>query len=111
MSTTKSAISVNAWARQVVAHVRSLERAHRAGITPRYGQLEDLFDTADRLERHLDESDAGAGVLRCAIADCQRPPVGGNHAWSELCYSCAGAAIATAMHNGSWQPPPLATRP
>lgn len=54
-------------------HVRLLERQHRAGITPSYGQVEDLFDLARRLDTSLD---AGAPLVGAPTARCARPGCG-----------------------------------
>jgi hypothetical protein len=56
--------------RLLVSQLRALQRAHRAGITPHYGQLEDLFETTDVVERQIDASAAGASVTPCAFAGC-----------------------------------------
>lgn len=110
MSNSKMVVTTDACARLMLSQVRALQRQHRAGINPHHGQLEQLFDTADLLERQFEDGDATAPP-RCATTNCPRPPNGGNHAWSDLCYSCAGKAIASAIADGSWQPPPLAMRP
>jgi hypothetical protein len=111
MSIPKSVVTTDACARLMLSQVRALQRQHRAGINPHHGQLEALFDTADLLERQFESADGSDDLPRCATRDCPRPPNGGNHAWAGLCYSCAGKAIAAAIQDGSWQPPPLAMRP
>lgn len=111
MSTTKTVITRDACARLMLTQLRALQRQHRAGITPRRGQLEELFDTADLLERSLEEKGALAGAsARCSTLNCVRAPMGGDHNYAGFCYSCAGKAIAAALQDG-WQPPPLAMRP
>lgn len=34
----------------LVNHIRTLRQQHKAGINPTYGQIDDLFDYAERLE-------------------------------------------------------------
>lgn len=55
-------------ARVLVSHLSRLEHIHRAGIEPRFGDLQDLFDAKRAVERHLD---GPAPVIEtCAFEPC-----------------------------------------
>jgi hypothetical protein len=95
--------------RLLVSQIRALQRAHRSGISEQFGQIEQLFETADRLEEQLDAKPSPAKP-RCFMLTCGRSPIGGEIRWSTLCQSCAGKAIAGALADGTFQPPPLAMR-
>lgn len=43
-------------------HIRTLKAQHKAGITPHFGQLDDLFDLGEQLEE---------SVLLLPVAACQ----------------------------------------
>lgn len=67
----------------LVSHLSRLEHIHRAGLEPRFGDLQDLFEAKRVVERQLDGVDEPAPVIAtCAFEPCQahavRPVVSGG---------------------------------
>jgi hypothetical protein len=58
-------------ARAMVEHVRVLRKIHISGESPRYGDIECLFDLADRLDHEIRLNEP---ALPCAMG-CKRPAV------------------------------------
>lgn len=78
-------------ARQLCAHVAALKQQHRAGITPSYGQVEDLFDFGERLSQVLDSGEATPPPLpRCSNESCAAPATT-TIAGQAYCGTCAHA--------------------
>lgn len=88
---------IEACMRLLVSQVRALQRAHRAGITPGYGQLENLFDTAEVLERQLDRDDAVEKPVTCDTPQCGKPFVRRTTEGKHLCVDCAVKHIVSAL--------------
>lgn len=86
----------DACVRLLVSQVRALQRAHRAGIQPHYGQLESLFDTTEALERNLEACDDVRVPQRCSTVECGKPRIGGSTPYAPLCLDCASKVIAAA---------------
>lgn len=99
MKGTPEPVDIVACARLMVFQVRALQRAHRAGINPHYGQLENLFDTADALERRLSVQD-DRSERRCDSPGCGKVVVRNTTDGRGLCLDCAAKAIASALFAG-----------
>lgn len=55
----------------LVTHIRQLRQQHKAGITPTYGQIDDLFDLGERLEGEIRTTEP---TMPCALpAGCTTP--------------------------------------
>lgn len=55
----------------LVAHIRTLRSQHKAGINPTYGQVEDLFDYAERLDMEIRLSEP---TMPCSLpGGCSAP--------------------------------------
>lgn len=81
---------IEACMKLLVSQVRALQRAHRAGITPAYGQLENLFDTAEVLERQLERDETAADALvLCDTPQCGKLFVRKTTDGRKLCVDCA----------------------
>jgi len=65
-----SAATVRAAAQHLCAHVRLLKSVHKAGLTPSFGQVEDLFDLADGLEQVIDSLGVDQAVRSCTRPEC-----------------------------------------
>lgn len=63
-----SAVSM---ATQLCDHVALLKKQHKSGVTPTFGQVDDLFDMADRLQHALDTGGALEDpALTCTVRGC-----------------------------------------
>lgn len=86
--------------RLLVSQIRALQRSHRAGITPHYGQLEQLFDTTDVVERQLDAADVATPRpcdTACGNSALPEPTKDGRY----LCADCIAKAIASLLSAGA----------
>lgn len=62
---------LNTAAKHLVEQLNRLERRHRAGITPDFGDLQDLFDAKDLVERNLgDDAIVAPPRVPCAMQPC-----------------------------------------
>ncbi len=62
----------------LVALIAQLKHQHKAGITPSYGQVDDLFDLGDRLHVALQAGAPLAAAPSCTHAGCD------HHAFVEI---------------------------
>jgi len=97
--------------RLLISQLRAVQRAHRAGITPNCGQLENLFETTDVVERHLDGVNGDApGREICDTVNCGRPMARRTTEGQRLCVDCAAKLIAGALFGDKTPAIPLVTR-
>lgn len=59
-------------ARQLCDLVDLLRKQHRAGITPSFGQVDELFELSDRLRGEAD-APWPASRRRCSVPECTTP--------------------------------------
>lgn len=57
-------------ARLLCGQIKQLKCVHRAGLTPSFGQVEELFDRADDLERLLGSAPAERTARACTRPTC-----------------------------------------
>jgi hypothetical protein len=90
MLASKTATTVDDAARLLLSQVRALQRMHRAGLTPHYGQLETLFDVAEVLDRQLhgDATEAPAKPRLCGVYACEAPAVALGPSGRPMCFDC-----------------------
>jgi hypothetical protein len=75
---------------QTVAAIGRLKGMHRAGLTPTYGQIEELFELGDQLDVALKLANP---ALPCSIGSCGRPAAKYLHD-RPFCARCARALEA-----------------
>lgn len=73
--------------RSLVSQVFGVQRAHRAGITPNYGQLENLFETAGAVDRVLD-AQTPAATVRCDVNELHGVATRELPTGRKLCAGC-----------------------
>lgn len=93
---------MNANVRLLISQLRAVQRAHRAGITPPFGELDNLFETVDRVERELDSvGEVPAIATTCDTDGCGRPSVRLTTDGRRLCVDCAAKLIAATLFGDS----------
>jgi len=86
-----SAAAMSDTARQLCAHIKALKAVHRAGLTPSFGQVEELFDRAADLDQLLGPASVAHQVRVCTRPSCgcaATTMVGA----SPLCQACGDVA-------------------
>jgi hypothetical protein len=94
-------------ARLLLSQVRALQRLHRAGLQPHYGQLETFFDTADILERQLNGTSSPeetAATSNCDTPGCtEKPFMVAQGSGRRMCFNC-GAKHLSELVLTAWAP-------
>lgn len=75
---------------QLVGNLRRLKQQHSAGITPTFGQVEELFDLGEQLDVAIRLSEP---ALPCSIDTCRRAAATKVHS-RPYCERCARALQA-----------------